>query len=168
MDIGRVGQVGMQRNSGVSKKAAGDKGAKIDTNDYWVAGGQRFGKLNDIGDALRSGKLKMPKSGELGTAHKTFRPEEGKEMKETAKKFGLGALAGIGITMGIAAMGIASPIILLPMMGGMISGGIALGFQKAGDEFEKAPQIQERGTVTQNNNQIEFKDFDSQKNTVME
>ena len=166
MDIGRVGNTGMQKQMGGVQRPAGDTSAKIDTNDYWVAGGQKFGKLNDIGTALKSGKLQMPKSGEMHTAHKTFRPEEGKEMVETSKKWGMGALAGLGLSMGVAALGVVSaPLVLIPLMAGMISGGIAAGFYEAGKDFQKAPQIKEQGTLTQKNNHVTFNNLDTNRKT---
>ncbi len=168
MDISRVGNAGMQQQMGGTQRPAGDTPAKINTNDYWVAGGNRYGSLNDIGAALKSGKLQMPKSGEMHTAHKTFRPEEGKEMVETSKKWGMGALAGLGISLGVAALGVVSaPLVLLPLMAGMISGGIAAGFYEAGKDFQKAPQIKEQGSLTQQNNQVTYKDFNSDNKTVL-
>jgi len=167
MDIKRIDATPEYKGQAASQKPAGQSETKIDTNDYWVAGGKRFGSLNDIGDALRRDKLKMPKSDGLWAAHKTFRPEEGKKLKATAKKFGLGSLAGIGISLGVAALGITiAPLVLIPMMVGMALGGVALGTHEAGKAFESAPQIKEQGTVSISGNKVTFQDYEGNKKTV--
>lgn len=153
MDIGGVRNTGMQRQMGETLKPAEDTSAKIDTNDYWVAGGQRYGNLIDLGEAFKSGKLQIPKSGKVPITHKTFRPEEGMEMVSQSKKWGMGALAGLGLSMGFAALGVVSaPLVLIPLMAGMISGGIAAGLYETGKDFQKDPQIKSQGTISMENN----------------
>lgn len=162
MDIGSVRNTGMQQQMGGTQRPAEDTSARIDTNDYWVAGGKRYGNIMDLAEAVKSGKLKMPKSGEVPITHKTFRPEEGKEMVAQSKKWGLGALAGLGISMGVAALGIVSaPLVLLPLMAGMISGGIAAGLYETGKDFQKDPQIKSQGSLIQQDNKISLRFSDS-------
>lgn len=160
MDVNKIGAQQGLAGKGAARKAPAEKPARINTNDYWVAGGRKFASLNDIGQAIKSGKLKKTKSGEVSVAHKTFRPGEAKSLKSTAKKLGMGALAGIGFSMGAAALGITCPaVILLPMMAGMLSAGVGMGIYKAAKAFETAPQIKNRGTVSLEGDKMKYKEI---------
>ncbi|MCD4784440.1 MAG: hypothetical protein K8T10_11520 [Candidatus Eremiobacteraeota bacterium] len=174
MDIRNIGASSISDMTNQKGKLKDQAKAMKNPNDYWQAGGAKFNKLNDIGQAIKEGKLSIPKSeGKLHVAHKEMQIEKGKKLKSLAGKIGLGTLAGFGLTMGMAALfPIVSPaLVLIPMMGTMLSGGIGMGFHKAGKAFGESPQISEQGHVSMQQQGgktvLEYQDFDTNKKKSM-
>jgi len=90
---------------------------------------------------------------------------KGKKLKSLARKFGLGTLAGIGITLGMAALAPAVPaaLVLVPMMSTMLSMGVGMGLHKAGKAFEESPRISQQGHISRQQQDgktvLEYQDF---------
>lgn len=134
---------------GYNKKLGKRFDAKVEAKDYWEACGKRFDHLQDIGVAMKEAKLKVPESGKVWVRKMGSRCNEVPGMKFTAWILGVGALAGIGISIAAAFKAVTSTLlIILPLVGGMICGSIAVGLVKAAKAFEIAPQIREQGQVS--------------------
>jgi len=134
---------------GYNKKLAKrfDSGTKA--SDYWEACGRKFDHLQEIGMAMKNRELEVPESGKIQVKKIGLRSNEVPGIKFTAYVLAGCAVVGLGISASAAFMAVTSPLlIVLPMVGGMISASMAVGFAKAAQAFVKTPQIKERGLVS--------------------
>lgn len=120
--------------------------------DYWVAGGKKFNDFESLGNAVKAGKLNMPKSGKLPVAHKGDRSAETPKLKSSSKKWGAAGLLATAGAFGLAAAG--SALFIPALMAGGVALTVAHANNKVANDFMKKPHIKERGTMmVQNGNQ---------------
>ena len=137
-----------------------------DQPSTFKAGGKTFDSLASVGQAIQKDEVQFT-DGKVQVREKAWQPDKAADIRTNSKRAFGAAGVFLGLTLA-AASGPGAALTLPLMMGTLISGGVGEGMRKAANEFDKAPQNKELGSITQGPNGLNYQAWgnDTQKPLV--